>query len=97
MIVNTYGHRDRERLDFADRFAPEEWTDGDAALNPAFNHFSRGPQGCPGQALALLVGRSAIRRVLERGIDAASPSLDPAKPMPQMVDFFGVSVRVGGA
>ena len=28
MIPNTFHHRDRERVPYADRFAPEEWTDG---------------------------------------------------------------------
>jgi len=94
VIVNTYGHRDRTRLDFADRFAPEEWTERNAAANPAFNHFSRGPQGCPGVALSLLVGRTAVRSVLERGIEPESPKLNPSKALPHMVDFFGTSVRV---
>jgi len=94
VIVNTYGHRDRDRLEFADRFAPEEWTEGNAAANPAFNAFSRGPQGCPGTTLAMLVGRTALRAVLERGIEPASPSLDPARPLPHMLDYFGASVRV---
>ena len=31
LIVNTFGHRDRDRIDYADRFAPEEWIEGDAA------------------------------------------------------------------
>jgi cytochrome P450 len=94
VIVNTYGHRDRDRLEFADRFAPEEWVDGDAASYPGFNAFSRGPQGCPGTALALLVGRTAIRAVLERGIDSPSPDLDPSRPLPHMLDYFGAAVTV---
>ncbi len=95
VICNTYGHRDRERLEFADRFAPEEWTEGDASAYPGFNHFSRGPQGCPGAALALLVGRTAVRAILERGIEPGSPHLNPEKPLPHMLDFFGARVRVG--
>jgi cytochrome P450 len=95
VISNVYGHRDRERVTYADRFAPEEWTDGAASAYPAFNHFSRGPQGCPGTALALLVGRTAIRAVLDRGIEPGSPRLNPEKPLPHMVDFFGTRVRIG--
>ena len=95
VISNTYCHRDRERVEYADRFAPEEWTDGDASAYPGFNHFSRGPQGCPGTALALLVGRTAVRAVLEREIEPGSPRLNPEKPLPHMVDFFGARVRVG--
>jgi cytochrome P450 len=95
VISNVYGHRDRERLDYADRFAPEQWTEGDAASYPGFNHFSRGPQGCPGTGLALQVGRTAVRAVLERGVEPASPKLNPEKPMPHMLDFFGARIRVG--
>lgn len=94
VIVNTYSHRDRERLDFADRLAPEEWIDGDASSYPGFNAFSRGPQGCPGSALSILVGRTAIRAVIERGVHSPSPRMDPAKPMPHMLDYFGASVRL---
>ena len=95
VIANTYGHRDRDRVPYADRFAPEEWTEGEASAYPAFNHFSRGPQGCPGTALALRVGRVAIRAILDRGIEPISPRLNPDKPLPHMLDFFSVRVRVG--
>ena len=95
VISNVYGHRDRERIDYADRFAPEQWTEGDAASYPAFNHFSRGPQGCPGTDLALEVGRTAVRALLERGVEPASPKLNPEKPLPHMLDFFGARVHVG--
>lgn len=94
LVVNTYGHRDPDRLPYADRFAPEEWIDGTAADNPAFNHFSRGPQGCPGTGLALLVGRTAVRTVLERDIVLRSPTLDAGKPLPHMLDYFAISLRV---
>ena len=95
LILNHYAHRDRERIPYADRFAPEEWTGGDAGDYPGFTHVSRGPQGCPGQALAMLVGRTAIGTVLEHGLEADSPKLDPDKPMPHMIDFFGIKVRSG--
>ena len=95
VISNTYCHRDRERFDWADEFSPRQWTEGGAGDYAGFNHFSRGPQGCPGTALSLLVGRTAIRTVLGRGIEPGSPRLDPSKPLPHMVDFFGTSVRVG--
>lgn len=95
VIVNTYCHRDPDRVPFADRFAPEEWLDGDAAGNPAFNHFSRGPQGCPGSTLALLVGRTALRTVLDHKIVAQSPSLAMDKPLPHMLNFFAIQLTVG--
>lgn len=95
VISNVYGHRDRERVPYADRFAPEEWTEGNASSNPAFNHFSRGPQGCPGTALALLAGRAFLREALECGVVAESPRLNPDEPLPHMLDFFGIRLLVG--
>ncbi len=95
LVVNPYAHRDRERVPYADRFAPEEWVEGDAADYPGFNHFSRGPQGCPGVALALLVARTAISTAMERGLEPGNPRLDPSKPMPHMLDFFGIRLRIG--
>ena len=64
LIPNTFLHRDRDRHAWADRFAPERWVSGEAAGDWSFNHFSRGPQGCPGTALALLLGNAAalVRR-----------------------------------
>ena len=60
LVLNHYAHRDRERVPYADRFAPEEWTEGDAGEYEGFNHFSRGPQGCPGTAIALLIARTVV-------------------------------------
>ena len=81
-------------MPYADRFAPEEWTEGDAAEYEGFNHFSRGPQGCPGTAIALLIARTVVGAALERGIEPISPRLDPEKPLPRMIDFFGAKVSV---
>lgn len=96
LIPNTFLHRDRERFEYADRFAPEEWVDGSAAAEWSFNHFSRGPQGCPGTALALLLGKAALAAVLrEHEVELVAPALDPTRPMPHMLDYFGIRLRVG--
>ena len=95
MIVNSYGHRDRDRLGYADRFAPEEWVDGNAADYPGFNFFSRGPQVCPGTAIATGVGELLLCELIERFDPvAASPKLDLSEPLPHMLDFFGIRVRL---
>ncbi|KAA0024715.1 cytochrome P450 [Antrihabitans cavernicola] len=95
VVVNTYGHRNKERLDFADRFAPEEWVDGDAGSYPGFNAFSRGPQGCPGSNLALLIGRVAMRVALEgRTIEAKQPILRDPASLPHMMDYFTAKIVV---
>ncbi len=95
LIPNTFLHRDRERHEYADRFSPERWVDGSAAGDWSFNHFSRGPQGCPGVALALLLGTSVLETILRgREVELVSAELDPAKPLPHMLDFFGLRFRL---
>ena len=95
LIVNLAGHRNRDRLAYADSYAPEIWAEnGAAAGERALNHFSSGPQGCPGRGLALGVGALLIEAIAARGLESESPKLNPEKPMPQMLDFFGAKVRV---
>jgi cytochrome P450 len=95
LIVNTFHHRDHERLDYADRFAPDAWTEGDAGQEWAFNHFSHGPQGCPGTNLALLVGSTVLARLLTaRDPRLLTPGLDPARPLPHMLNVFGVRLAL---
>ena len=98
LIPNTFLHRDRDRHEFADRFAPERWVDGEAEGEWSFNHFSAGPQGCPGVSLALLLGRSALGAAIAGGtVELDSPGLDPAGPMPPMLDFFSIRIRSAGS
>ncbi len=95
VIVNTFLHRDRERHDFADRFAPEAWTKGAAADDWSFNHLSHGPQGCPGSSLALFVGKTMLATVLAgHRPRLVAPRLDPGRPLPRMLDFFSVRVAL---
>ena len=91
LIVNTFHHRDPERVEYADRFAPEAWTEGDAASDWSFNHFSHGPQGCPGFYLALLLGTAVLAQLLtERRPQLVEPKLDPSRPLPHMLNVFGL-------
>jgi hypothetical protein len=92
MVVNAFNHRDRDAFpESADRFSPEQWITGDAASDWTFNHFSHGPQGCPGAALALLVGREMLATVLrEREVTLLEPSLDAGKPLPHSLDYFSL-------
>jgi Cytochrome P450 len=98
LIVNTFNHRDRDAVPFADRFDPDAWLSGDAAEDWIFNHFSHGPQGCPGSALALLVGKAMLATVLRPGSEVRllSPQLDPSKPLPHALDFFGLRFSLRG-
>lgn len=96
LIPNTANHRDSDLHEFADRFAPEAWTDGDAADDWWFNHFSHGPQGCPGADVALFVGKSVLATLLaSRKVRLREPQLDPERPLPHMLDFFRVRFALG--
>ena len=95
LISNTFNHRDPGRHAFADRFAPEEWTEGSAGEDWSFNHLSHGPQGCPGADLALLVGKAVLASLFrERRISLLEPELDPGKPLPHMLDFFSLRFAI---
>jgi cytochrome P450 len=95
LIVNTFNHRDRDAVPFADRFEPEAWLSGEAAGDWQFNHFSHGPQGCPGAELALLVGKAMTVPVLARGVRLVEPHLDPEKPLPHSLDYFALKFELG--
>lgn len=97
LIVNLIGHRSRDRLGYADRFAPGVWLGGEAVGDRGLNHFSSGPQACPGQGLALGVGALLLGGLAERGLEPISPKLDPTRPMPQMLDYFSARVRTSGS
>ncbi|MGI8863583.1 MAG: cytochrome P450 [Solirubrobacteraceae bacterium] len=95
LIVNTFNHRDWETIEFADRFDPEQWLSGDAGGDWQFNHFSHGPQGCPGAGLSLLVGQAMLGTVVrEHGVRLEQPGLDPGKPMPHTLDFFALKFEL---
>jgi cytochrome P450 len=97
LIVNTFNHRDKDALPSADSFDPDAWLAGDAADDWIFNHFSHGPQGCPGTALALFVGKAMLASLLGPGSEVRllSPRLDPTKPLPHTLDFFGLRLSLG--
>jgi cytochrome P450 len=98
MIPNTFHHRDRERVPYADRFAPEEWAEGDAGEQWKFNHLSHGPQGCPGANLAVLMGTAVLAELLSRRRPRLlEPSLDPDRPLPHMLNVFGVRLSLDRA
>lgn len=99
LIVNGFHHRDRAAFAYADRFAPEEWTEGDAGAERAFNHFSQGPQGCPGRNLSLLLGTAVLAQVL-RGwprltASGGADGLDPAKALPYALNPYALRFTAG--
>lgn len=94
-IYNLGNHRNRDRVSFADRFSPEEWTAGGAAENWSFNFFSNGTQGCPGAGLAVFLGTAFLARLLS----SADPrligtTLRSDKALPHTLDNFGFRIAL---
>ncbi len=95
LIVNSFNHRNRDRVPYADAFTPTAWTEGDAADNWLFNFFSHGPQGCPGAGLSILLAQALLGRLLASAdLGLSGPKLDPAKPLPHALDITGLSVTL---
>lgn len=95
LIPNSFHHRDPERLgDAADRFTPEGWLTGDFSRDRGFNHFSQGPQGCPGSNLSLLIGTATLSFVLRAGpLSYDSDKLAAGRDLPHMLDVFSLKLR----
>ena len=73
VIVSSFFHRDPATLDYADRFAPEIWTDGTADAHPGIVPFSAGPVACPGRTVAVMVAAELVA--------AWAPFLEPIRPL----------------
>lgn len=94
LIYNVFNHRNRERIDYADRFAPQEWVTGDAAEDWSFNFFSHGPQGCPGAGLAIFLGQALLAHIVaSSALELTGASLRPDRPLPYSLDIYGIGVR----
>ena len=96
LIHNLFNHRNRARIPYADRFAPEEWSEGTASEDWSFNFFSHGPQGCPGAGLSILLGQAFLARLLTTSTPALSAGADltPAEPLPYGFDVYGASITL---
>jgi cytochrome P450 len=95
LVYNLYNHRNRDRIPYADRFAPEEWVSGEAGSDWSFNFFSHGPQGCPGAGLSLFLGQAVVARLLEQATPRLSgASLKPGSRLPYGLDIFGIAIHL---
>jgi cytochrome P450 len=93
MILNTFNHRDSERIPDADRMRPERWQDG--GRDYRFNHLSNGAQDCPGGPLVLVLGKAVLANVLQaRTLELSHPVLDTSSDLPNMLDFFAIRFDV---
>lgn len=88
LILNSFNHRDREILPSADFFEPERWLGRD--ITYTFNHFSNGPQGCPGQDLALFIAKAVLASLLSNSrYMVLKPTLHQNAPLPYALNHFG--------
>ena len=95
LIYNVFNHRNRERIPYADRFAPGEWASGDAGDDWSFNFFSHGPQGCPGAGLSVFLGQVVLAHLLDAGKPIVDGTrLNPRRPLPYTLDLFGYRVGI---
>ena len=95
LIYNVFNHRNRDRVEFADRFAPEEWVSGTAVGDWSFSFFSHGPQGCPGAGLSIFLGQAVLAPLLaETTPRLAGATLRPGRPLPYGLDLYGCSIRL---
>jgi hypothetical protein len=68
VIFTPFFDRDDERLPFANRFAPQIWTDGETGnAEYALIPFSDGPGICPGRHLVLLLTTAMLEELLASG------------------------------
>jgi len=95
LVHNLFNHRNRERVPYADRFAPEEWVSGGAGDDWRFNFFSHGPQGCPGAGLSIFLGQAFLGRLIQGGNPQLvnGPRLEGDR-LPYGLDVYGLEVRI---
>ncbi len=95
LIHNLFNHRNRDRVPYADRFAPEEWVTGTAGDDWRFNFFSHGPQGCPGGGLSIFLGQAFLGRLITAGNPelVSGPRLKGDR-LPYGLDIYGLEIRV---
>ncbi len=90
MIFAPFFHRDDERLDFANRFAPEIWLGNGPSEELPLVPFSGGPGICPARNFVPLIGSLVLARLLrEHRFDyQARQELRADRPMPALLDNY---------
>jgi cytochrome P450 len=98
LVAAPFFHRDGERHEWADRFAPELWP-ADAARGAgtpaALVPFSAGPAMCPGQNLVLFLTSTFLAALIEGNHVAADRvPIRPGRPLPGTLDPFRLRFTV---
>jgi cytochrome P450 len=95
-VVSAHFHRDRDRLDIADGFAPEAWLDGRADADWGLVPFSGGPVSCPGRNVVLLTAGRLLARLAEPDLVFPRARYLAADPLPATFDHFGARFDLAG-
>ncbi len=90
VIYTPFFHRDDERLPYADRFAPELWSNGEVHHGWPLLPFSEGPAMCPGRQLVLLLTTAMIAAILDHARIRLKDRtrLNPERPLPATLNHF---------
>lgn len=96
LIHAPFFHRDDQRLDVADRFAPELWDGRTPSRNWPLVPFSDGPVVCPGRSLVLFSTSTMLAALLERHELRLSEAgrLEPTDRLPSVLDPFSLRYEV---
>ena len=96
LILNSFNHRDRENLAYADTFSPQVWLRDD--LDYQFNHLSNGRQVCAGKNLALFIATATLAALLAaHRYTLKGPPLDPRRPLPYLYNHFHIRMSFDAA
>ncbi|MFD7025565.1 cytochrome P450 [Promicromonospora sukumoe] len=94
-VVSAFFHRDPERLEHADAWAPEAWLDGRNDADWGLVPFSGGPASCPGRNLVLLVASHLLARLAAQDLRTERGEHLARDPLPATVDHLGLRFRLG--
>ncbi|WP_336708400.1 cytochrome P450 [Oerskovia sp. USHLN155] len=93
-IVSSFFHRDPQRSDLADAFAPDAWLDGRADDDWGLVPFSGGPVSCPGRNLVLLVASQFLARTAALDLHLPRGRYLAQDPLPLTMDYAGLRFLV---
>lgn len=88
-IYAPYFHRDETQIEFAHRFVPHIWVEGDPAERFPLVPFSRGPGVCPASDFVPMVASHMLAALLSRRrFRVVSHDLSPNRDLPGLLDNY---------
>ena len=99
LIFAPFFHRDDQNLDYAHKFSPELWPDGNRGVMWPLVPFSGGSGICPARNLVPMLGSATIAALLRRRrIEPLGPAkLDPTQPLPGLLDNYSLRFALSGS